>query len=124
MIGDLSEKRTTPLPLDYAFRAPDVPDWIATAAGLVSLVAVFGCLVSLILASRRGFFDGSWFAVIGLLMGAGVLAAGICRVATAGVHGASIGAGFALFLGGPLVLGLGVDAILRAWRITRRPVHA
>jgi hypothetical protein len=110
--------------LDYMYRAPSISGRTTTTAGVVALVAVAAASACLYAAVRRRGFDSRWTAVVALLMMSGVVLAGVGRIVTAGVVGANIGGGVAIFFGAPTVAALVVCAVLRARWIHRHPVGA
>ena len=110
--------------LDYMYRAPSISGRTTATAGVIALVAATAAIAGLSLAARRRRVDPRWLGVVALLMLAGVLLAGVGRIATAGVVGANIGGGLAMFFGAPTVVALVVCAALGARWIRRHPVGA
>ncbi len=125
LIGDLSERRVGrhPLALDYVVRAPKISGWVTATVGGIALAVEAASVALLVFAVRRRRLDQRWLGVVGSLMLAGMVAAWIARVVTAGSHGANIGAGLALFFGVPVVLGLVVLAAFSS-TVRRRSVVA
>ena len=117
LIGDQSVHMRPPDRLDYATRAPDVPDWVTLTAGVVGVVVVAAVFVVLIVGARRQTLDARWLRVFGLLAFAGFLVAAVGRTETAGVVGANIGGGIAMMFGVPVVGVAIVLAILDAFAI-------
>lgn len=113
LVGDLSS-RGDAADLDYALRPFAVSQGVHVAAGVAGLaVLVLAVVVVRGVPSVR--------PVLACLLTAGLLLGGAYRVMTAGVVDANIGAGLAVFLGGPLLLALLVAAVVLAVR--RRPVQ-
>ncbi len=106
LIGDQSSKGIN-RPLDYVVRAPDIPNAMVVAAGVVGLVVAIAILFQLVVAARRGDLRVRHenTAVLASLA-VGFVAAGSARVITAGSVGANIGAGLAVFGGGAIILWL------------------
>ena len=100
LIGDASVH--TGHELDYAMRAPDVPDWVTATVGAVGVIAVTTVLVALIIGARRKAVDARWLRACGLLAFAGFVVALVGRTETAGVVGANIGGGLAMMFGVPV----------------------
>ncbi len=119
LVGDQSFGGRPGEELDYAFRAPDLSGWVTPVMGAIALAAGSLALMSLLFAARRREIDGRWRGVVTLLVVAGGLLAGIGRVATAGVIGANIGAGLAIFFGVPLCVVLILVALLKIRQIRR-----
>jgi hypothetical protein len=107
--------------LDYMYRAPHLSGRIATLAGAVALAAVVTGAAVLYMEARRRRVDSRWLGVVMLLMVSGVVLAGMDRIVTAGVVGANIGGGFAIFFGAPTVVAFAVWAVLWARHILRHP---
>ena len=108
--------------LDYMYSAPSISGRTTATAGVIALVAVAAAIAGLSVAARRHLVDPRGLGVVALLMLAGVLLAGVGRIVTAGVVGANIGGGLAIFFGAPTVVALMVCAALRARWILRHPV--
>ncbi|MBN0044935.1 hypothetical protein JS756_12615 [Streptomyces actuosus] len=124
LMGRQDAQGIPPSELDHAFRPPDVADGTATVLGVVALVlGVLGAAL-LVRAGLRGSLDNRWWAVLGPLVAAGALAGVGLRILTAGVIGANIGAGLVILVGGPLIGGLLLWALVRgvwlAWERSRR----
>jgi hypothetical protein len=79
-----------------------VPKWLATVAGASALGAVSLSICALVVGVHNRQLDRRWLGVVLVVMLAGFIGAGVGRIVTAGVVGANIGAGFALFFGLPI----------------------
>jgi hypothetical protein len=121
LIGDQSEAAIEPYKLDYIVRAPDIPDAAVAAAGVVSLVVTIAIALSLMVTRKRGARQE--LRTVAALAAAGFVLAGVARIESAGSHGANIGGGLAIFLGGPIVVMLFAYA-LREFRKTYPAKHA
>ena len=107
--------------LEYAVRPWNISDGVAAGIGVVGLLLAAVATAALVRASRRGLLDRRWWSVLGPLTVAGVIVGAGWRVMTAGVLGANIGAGLVVLLGGPVVAGLVLWALIRTvWLTTRR----
>jgi hypothetical protein len=116
VIGDQSEPIEDP---DYAFRPLDISPGTERAAGLIALfVVLFSGAFFLFVAGRHQMMPGA-LTVLGPLLLAGVVVGYSWRIMTAGVGGANIGAGFALFFGPPIVLTLVIVSVVCAFRLRR-----
>ena len=107
--------------LDYAFRPFDVPDTTAAVIGAIALLLAAAGAALLVRDSRRGRLDRRWWQVLAPLAVAGLMLGVGWRIMTAGVIGANIGAGLAVFLGGPVVAGLVLWALVRGVSLQLRP---
>jgi hypothetical protein len=125
LIGDLSERRVGrhPLPLDYVVRAPKIPGRITATLGAIALAVAATSVAIVVVAVRQRRLDQRCLSVVGSLLLAGIVAAWIARVVTAGTRGANIGAGLAVVLGAPVIVGLVVLAALSSMAIRRRKIH-
>lgn len=112
-VGDLSV-RGFGTDLDHAVRPPHWSAAAQTAAGVTALVLLVAGLAVLGVGARRRWFLGQWCLVVALLMAAGALTGWSGRVVTAGVIGANIGVGIAVFFCAPIVLGLILTALVLA----------
>jgi hypothetical protein len=121
LIGDQSVRTRPPGELDYTWRAPVAPHWLATALGAVASILVVAIAGSFVGPARRGAIDRTWLGVLALALGAGFLLAGIARVDSAGTIGANIGGGMAIMFGLPLDAALIVWAVRRAMRMFGAP---
>jgi hypothetical protein len=119
VIGDQSEPIRGRRTLDYVVRAPDVPKWLATVAGASALGAVSVSICALVVGVHNRQLDRRWLGVVLVVMLAGFVGAGVERTVTAGVVGANIGAGLALFFGLPICALLVVFAALMSRDLVR-----
>ena len=103
MIGDLSFRPNDPDSLDYMWRQPTIDPAFANAAGWLAVLVVVASLFTLVWAARGRVLDSRWWLVVVLVTMAGIGLAVIERMVTAGVVGANIGGGLALFVGVPMV---------------------
>jgi len=121
--GLMGQQNATEVPdgqLDYAFRPFDVPDGLDTVLGVIALLLGGVGAALLVRASRRGELDRRWWEVIAPLVVAGVIVGAGWRVLTAGVVGANIGAGLVVIVGGPVVAGLVLWALVRGLLLANR----
>jgi hypothetical protein len=110
-IGDLSFRGSGGLGLFHDFGPYEVgPESGYVVGGMAAVVAAAAVAV-LVIWTRRGVADRRSWAVVGVLAGAGALAAAGWRIMTAGVIGANIGGGFVLLIGPVLIAGLLVGAV-------------
>jgi hypothetical protein len=112
LTGDLSEPLPPGTAPDHLIRPPSMDPPVERVVGLGSVAVAGGTLALLLRASRYRWFDRRWWAALLPAMGVGALAGLGCRVATAAVIGANIGAGLMLMLAGPLV------ALLLLWIVS------
>lgn len=121
LMGQQNAGGLPPSELDHAFQPWDVPDTAAAVIGAISLLLAGVGAALLVRASRGGNLDRRWWEVLAPLMVAGVMVGVGWRVLTAGVVGANIGAGLAIIMGGPVVAGLLLWALVRGvWLATHR----
>jgi hypothetical protein len=99
---------------DYAFRAPDISTGVEHAIGVTAVVLWIVSAVLVCLEARGGRFPARWWSIVIPLVLAGFICGYGYRVMTAGVIGANIGAGLAIFFGGPAVVMLVGWAIFRS----------
>jgi hypothetical protein len=106
LVGDLSAEGFTDDELDYMFRAPGWAERLAAPMGAAALFALLcaGAVLARVAATKR--LQRDWLVVVSLLVLAGVIAAGIARLATAGVIGANIGGSLSIMFGAPAVAGI------------------
>jgi hypothetical protein len=118
LVGDQS---TVPLSMrpDYAFRPWRIGPVAVRAAGIGSLAAGGAAAAVLIGVTLRRRLDVRWWAVLVPLLAAGFIAGAGWRVMTAGVIGANIGAGLVVLVGGPVVLGLLIWALVFSVHLSR-----
>ncbi|MFD9567050.1 hypothetical protein [Streptomyces sp. NPDC059994] len=123
LMGQQNVDGVAPAELDYAFRPLAIGPAQETALGAAALLLALCSAVFLLDASRRGRFDARWWQVVLPLLAAGLLLGVGWRILTAGVIGANIGAGLALFLAGPTVTALVAGAVVRGLllRFTKNP---
>jgi hypothetical protein len=121
LMGQQNAAQLPPSQLDYAFRPWDLPNGLDTALGAVALLLAGVGAALLVRDTRRGSLDRRWWGVLAPLIVAGLLVGVGWRVLTAGVIGANIGAGLAIFFGGPVVAGLLLWALVRGVQLTVRP---
>ena len=111
LIGQLDE----PGPrseLSYIIEPPGIAAGVETTLGVVCLVLAVVSGAVLVHASRRGTFERRWWPVLLPLVAAGLITGAAGRVVTAGSMGANIGGGMAILVGGPVVAGLLVAALV------------
>lgn len=120
LMGQQNATQLPPSQLDYAFRPWDMPHGLDTVLGAVSLLLAGAAAALLVRDTRRGRLDRRWWGVLAPLVVAGLLVGVGWRVMTAGVIGANIGAGLALFFGSPVVAGLLLWALVRGVRLMSR----
>lgn len=118
-VGDLSFQHGSHLGLFYDFRPLDIAPQTEHVLGVAASIAGSAALLVLGLATLRGTLDRRWWIVLALAALAAALAALIQRLETAGVVGANIGGGAALFFGVPVMLVLGLWAARTARSILR-----
>jgi hypothetical protein len=118
LIGPLREGNLPADDLDYIVRAPEVPGWLVSTIGFVSLFVAPAAILNLARRENR-VRNRLWLRVVVPLVIAGVLLAGSGRLITAGSHGANIGGGFAELVGLPVVVILVGIAIGRAVHAVR-----
>ncbi len=125
LIGDQSEGGIAPRNRDYVAHAPKLPSWLVPTAGALALLTFLICGAALAHAVLHRRVDRRWLGVLAPLALGGVLVAYTGRVATAGVHGANIGFGLCVILGGPILAVLVASAIVLsvAIRKTHAPDH-
>jgi hypothetical protein len=118
LVGDQS---TVPVSMDpdYAFRPWRIGPMAARAAGIGSVAADGVAAAVLLGVTLRGRLDVRWWAVLVPLLTAGFIAGAGWRVLTAGVIGANIGAGLVVMVGGPIVLGLLIWALVFSVHLSR-----
>ena len=107
LIGDLSYTGPVDddLGLDYMMRAPDVPGWLTTGAGLAGVgLALLSARILVMPTHTRA--PALWIA------GAGALLAFMARVMTAGVIGANFGGGLSVLFGLPVVAAVTVVSLV------------
>jgi hypothetical protein len=118
LVGDQS---TVPVSMDpcYVFRPWPIGPVAARVAGIGSLTVAGLAAAVLGWATLRRLLDIRWWAVLGPLLAAGFIAGAGWRVMTAGVIGANIGAGLVILVGGPMILGLLVWALVFSVHVSR-----
>lgn len=118
LMGRQNAGGVAPSELDFAFQPWDVSNTTSAVIGAMALLLTGVGTVVL----TRSTMDLRWWQVLGPLMLAGVMVGVGWRVLTAGVIGANIGAGLTLLLGGPVVGGLLLWALVRGvWLAQHRP---
>jgi hypothetical protein len=107
-----------PSELDYAYRPPQLPAGLDTGLGIAALVLALVAGAVLVQATRRRRLAADWWGVLVPLMLVGAAVGVGERVLTAGVIGANIGAGLAVFFMGPAIAGLLIWSVARTVRLT------
>jgi hypothetical protein len=129
LLGDLSYHRGDDSNVSYQFGGPrDLSTLQGLVLGVAGVLAAVLGAAYLIRATKAGRLQSKWWAVLLLFTCAGLLAALIERMATAGTVGANIGGGIAVFFGVPVVLALLLAAlVLLGWLLhhdrTNGPWH-
>jgi hypothetical protein len=112
-----------PSELDYAYRPPRLPAGLDTWLGIAALLVMVVAGAVLVQATRRRRLAAHWWGVLVPLMLAGAAVGVGERVLTAGVIGANIGAGLAVFLMGPAIAALLIWSAARTVRLTTGPAR-
>ncbi|MDQ6696261.1 MAG: hypothetical protein M3Z46_02230 [Actinomycetota bacterium] len=109
--GDSPDHMLEPLPLSGN---------VELGVGVAAVAVVVACSVVLVVRAHRQAWDRLWLGPLAAAASAAVITGYGCRVVTAGVIGANIGAGMMVMFGGPLVLVLLGWALARAVVLTRQ----
>jgi hypothetical protein len=124
LVGDLTDAEALALaaegvPLDYGIEPISFGPGADRSIGIMACVAVMAAFAVLVLETLAARLRRAWWTVLLPLAAAGVVVGFGWRVWTAGGIGANIGAGLVLLLGGPLLLGLVIAALVPAVLLIR-----
>ncbi|MEX2972009.1 hypothetical protein [Streptomyces sp. C184] len=101
----------------YVVRPWDLPTGVETLIGICAALVALGCGGVLAAATRYGLLDDRWWQVLTPLVLAGLTLGAGWRVLTAGIIGFPTGAGYVIFLGGPLLAALLGWSAVRGYRL-------
>ncbi len=117
IIGDQTDSSIAGDSLDHMLEPLPLSGNVELGVGVAAVAVVVACSVVLVVRAHRQAWDRLWLGPLAAAASAAVITGYGCRVVTAGVIGANIGAGLAFFVIPPLVLILLVTAVVLAVRL-------